>query len=648
MKKAIDRIRVFVCEMVERAKSGHPGGPLGIAPVISVLFARILSISDKDPKWMGRDVFVMSNGHCCALLYLNLHLLGLLPFEELLRFRQLGSKTPGHPEFSDVIEATTGPLGQGVGQSVGYAIALKNLEKFNRESFTLFRNRVFCLVGDGCMQEGVSHEAFSLAGHLVLNNLVFIYDYNQVTIDGPTSLSTSENVSQRMSALGYEVSEITDPEDLEEIEKILQAAPSKPHFIIVHTCIGKGSLKEGSEKTHGAPLGPEDIAQMKQKYQISENFALGEEVTQPYQQQRLKNRAAHKAWKKLLRAYAETFPEEYARLAQTAPEIASLAPERLLAREEARSSRSTREHLSWILAELAASERILGGSADLTPSNLTMWPGAKVFSKEDRGGRYIHFGIREHGMAAVLNGIAAYGWHLPFGATFLNFITYAFPALRIAALSGFHVVALATHDSIALGEDGPTHQPVETLALLRATPNLCVLRPADGVETLFAVHHAFFLAEGPCVVVLTRQRLPHLPGTSFARSGRGAYVVSDYSAEGTRVLIGATGSELSLAMEVKKHLPHLNIRVVSFVSTDLFDRQAPEYQASLLSSDVSFSVEALSTLGWHKYVNYPYGLDTFGASAPGPEVYEHFGFTVRHVSHFITETLACFSLSQGL
>ncbi|KAI5189601.1 transketolase [Nematocida sp. AWRm77] len=653
-KKIINELRVFVCEMVEKAKSGHPGGPLGIAPVLHVLFSRVLNITASAPKWRNRDIFVLSNGHCCAILYLELCLLGFLPLEEMKKFRQIGSQTPGHPEFSKCIEGTTGPLGQGISQSVGYAIALKSMrQRFNTEDCEVFSNRVVCLVGDGCMQEGIGYEALSLAGHLQLNNLLVIYDYNKVTIDGSLDLSSAEDPKARMEACGYEVREIEDGEDTCAIEALLQAPSARPVFVIVHTTIGKGSLKEGSEKTHGAPLGQEDIEHMKQAYGIQEPFYLSKDTQEAYAKRAKDTERRYTEWLSAMKEYQSKYPEKHAALiedssTQGIEEIEEI--ESLLEHPEVQKPKSTREHLHWALSQIGAhkntrlSARLIGGSADLSPSNLTLWEGARVFSKDTYNGQYIHFGIREHAMCGVLNGIAAYGWHRPFGSTFLNFVTYAFPAIRISALSSFPTVMFATHDSIALGEDGPTHQPVETLALLRATPNVTVLRPADGVETLFSVCHALFRQRGPSVVALTRQKLDAIEGTSYKKCLKGGYAVSEYeTSECTpRIMIVATGSEVSLALKVKDKLKQSqrNVKVVSMLSFELFDKQPREYREDVLSSDVSFSIEALSTFGWSKYAMHSLGLDQFGESGPGPEVYSKLGFTVENICTQIESVLS--------
>jgi len=651
-KKAVEEIRVFVCEIVERAKSGHPGGPLGCAPVLHVLYSRVLRVCKEEPKWMGRDIFVMSNGHCCGILYLELYLVGMIELEELLRFRRIGSKTPGHPEFSECIEATTGPLGQGVAQSVGYAMALKQMRRFNREGMALFENRVFCLVGDGCMQEGVSQEAFSLAGHLRLNNLVVVYDYNKITIDGSLELSSSDDVVRRMESLGFEVREVADAENLEEIEEKITRESELPVFVVVNTKIGKGSAREGSEKAHGAALGEADIAEMKKKYGIQGEMYISEGTREIYRAQSEKNRKIYQKWKKTLEEYKNRYPKEYEQLTEkkTAEEVLRSVCAKEGAREEIEKKKATREHLSWVLSEVGKCERVFGGSADLSPSNLTKWSGAEVFGRGCYTGRYVHFGIREHGMCGALNGIGAYGWHRAFGSTFLNFVTYAFPAVRIAAISSYPVAVFATHDSIGLGEDGPTHQPIETLALLRATPSLVVLRPADGKETVFSVVYALFGSKSPTVVSLTRQKVPNIEGSSVEGCRKGGYVVSDYGYEKregrARVLIIGTGSEVSLALDVKEEIRkrwegagvcEVDVRVVSLVSFEIFEEQAEAYRKDVLESEYSFSVEASASFGWSKYSEVHFGIDRFGASAPGPDVYSHFELVPDKIAQKIME-----------
>ncbi|KAI5181825.1 transketolase [Nematocida sp. AWRm80] len=634
----VNELRVLVAEMVEKAKSGHPGGPMGIAPVMHLLYSRLLRVTTKEPKWLNRDIFVLSNGHCCGILYACLSLTGFLLFEELKKFRTLESSTPGHPEYSECIESTTGPLGQGIAQAIGYAIALKNMTRFNTDEYQLFTNRVYCMLGDGCFQEGISSEALSLAGHLALDNLTLIYDYNQITIDGPLSLSGSENVVQKMTSLGYHVIEQEETTDLNVLHKTLSTTNSKPVFILLHTTIAKDSLKEGSHKTHGAPLGKEDIQHLKQKYQILQDpsttsqeeysFYVSEQTKEIYRRQREKIDQEYSNWQLKLEKYKDNHPDLY----QILMNNKTHKLEDIFDLKEYKQDRSTREHLHSILSVLGKYPRVFGGSADLAPSNLTLWDNAVVFDKNHRDGTYLHYGVREHAMCGISNGIAAYGWHRVFGSTFLNFVTYGFPSIRIAALSSFPVTIFATHDSIALGEDGPTHQPIEVFPLIRATPNLILLRPADGTETLFSVVYSLMHSDVPCVVALTRQKVPALENTSVSECFKGGYILSDYrSNTSPRILLVATGSEVSLALQVKDTLEDYNIRVVSLLSTELFDSQPMDYQHSILSSDLSFSIEAQSTLGWHKYVKYPIGIDTFGASAPGDIVYRHFKFTKDHI-----------------
>lgn len=632
-------LRVYIAEMVERADSGHPGGPMGIIPVSHVLFTKVLRITAANPQWMDRDIFVLSNGHCCAMLYLQLALLGFLDEEELLRFRKIGSKTPGHPESCSYIEATTGPLGQGVAQSVGYAIALANLKKYNTPDTHVFTNRVYCILGDGCMQEGISNEAFSLAGHLKLSNLVFVYDSNNSTIDGPAILSMSENVRGKMEALGFVVSELPDPENAEAVEEALKRQTDRPHFIIAHTSIAKGCAKEGSAKSHGAPLGQEVIDEMKSKAGITETFYLSQGLRETYKARKEEAAREYEQWQRKMEQYMARHPEKYRSLTEK-PSIGQLV-QKVLEKKEIREAQATRKHLSTVLAELSSSDRILGGSGDLTPSTLTRWPSAVDFSAKSPFGAYIRFGIREHAMFGILCGISGFGWHIPFGSTFLNFVTYGFGALRIACISERRLAVFATHDSVALGEDGPTHQPVETLALLRATPNLYVLRPADGIETAYAVYYAFEQARFPCVVSLTRQKLSPFQGTDFEKCRKGAYVVSDYSRDGKRkrVLIVATGSEVSLACKAKALLEEFDTRIVSLISFEIFEEQPEGYRRQTLECDVSFGLEALSTFGWKKYVQYPYGLDRFGMSGPSTGVYEYFGFTDRDVAAYIQKVM---------
>lgn len=644
--RIVKRMRILCAEMVQRANSGHPGAPMGLAPLGYVLFSKVLRISTNAPRWADRDVIILSNGHACALLYASLHFLGAMAMEDLKSFRQLGSRTPGHPEFGGFVDATTGPLGQGIGQAVGYAIAKKRMERFNREGHALFKSHVFCLVGDGCMQEGVSMESLSLAGHLSLNNITFIYDSNKVTIDGPTSLSVSENVEMKVAAMGIDVETIEDDEDIQRIEEALRARGSRPRMIVLKTIIGKGSKQEGTAKVHGSPLGAEDIQNMKKKWGFpEEEFLVEEEVYRIYKTHAATVRRECEEWHRQLEAYSEAFPEEFKILNRNnflsqgdIDDISELGLPRNISAEGI----STREHLHKILnAWGPLIPNLVGGSGDLTPSTLTKWDGSKNVEAGNFAGEYLRFGIREHAMFAIVNGIAEHGWHIPFGSTFLNFVTYGFPALRIGALSKIQSIVFATHDSIALGEDGPTHQPIETLALLRATPNITVLRPCDGVETEASVLYALSRKAGPTVISLTRQKIPKVEGTSGIGLLRGAYILRDYPIAGgrrNRVVLMATGSEVSLCCSVIEDVEkggHFLVKVVSFPSMEIFDLQEEEYKRRVLEGDVTISVEALSTFGWRKYAGHNFGMDVFGASAPGPKVYEHFGFTPENLCNFI-------------
>ncbi|KAI5190537.1 transketolase [Nematocida minor] len=659
MHSAVEEIRVLIAEIVENAKSGHPGGPMGMANVMHILFSRVLSITKIDSKWINRDIFVLSNGHCCAGLYVFLHLKGFLSMEDLLHLRKIDSKTPGHPEFGRFIEATAGPLGQGVAQAVGYAIALKkNSDRYNKPALmNIFSNRVYCMVGDGCMQEGVAQEAFSVAGHLKLNNLIVIYDYNKITIDGPLSLSNSEDAGKKMRAMGFAIVEIKDPEDDEVVEEILSKKMDRPMFVIVHTTIGYDTTKKGTSAVHGSPLGKEEIELLKRKYSMdpAQSYYISEKTKEIYRECDYKINNKYYDWQKGLEKYKMFYPEEHAELTDlcTPSSIHEIVQGHMIKNMSVKNDTfSTRELSGQILSDLSKDERILGGSADLSESTCTKWEGAKVLSSSDYSGRYICYGIREHAMCGIMNGIAAYGYHRVYGSTFLNFLTYGFPAIRIAAISSYRVAILGTHDSIALGGDGPTHQPIETLALLRATPNLITFRPANRLETATAIAYSMYQSKGPCAIVLSRQKLDGFSVGTVDDVLKGAYIVCDYEIGGPVVKRGvkcpyvtliATGSEVSLCLKVKELLCNVGcmVRLVSMVSFELFEAQDVEYKKEILDSrSIKVSIEALSTFGWSKYARYNIGIDTFGKSGPPDEVYAHFGFTPEEIAEKIYQIVA--------
>eukprot|EP00051_Salpingoeca_urceolata_P035783 m.31254 g.31254 ORF g.31254 m.31254 type:complete len:688 (+) comp9707_c0_seq1:242-2305(+) len=645
--KCVDTIRVLAADTVEKAKSGHPGAPMGCAPIAHVLFGEVMKFSPSNPKWVDRDRFVLSNGHACALQYAMLHLSGYdLSMDDLKNFRQLGSKTPGHPEnhITTGIEVSTGPLGQGISNAVGLAIAERHLASvFNKDAHNVIDHFTYVLCGDGCLQEGVSSEASSLAGHLGLGKLVVLYDDNQIQIDGGTDLAFGEDVLARYAAYGWHTSTVANGDtDFEAIRKAIDAAKAvtdKPSIIKVRTTIGLGSAKQATAKVHGAPLGTDDIAAVKTKYGFSpsESFVVPAEVQSFYADRKTAGDAAQAAWTKAFGAYSAAHPELAAQLAgQFEGKLPAGWDSELPTYSDTDGAQATRKYSHHALAKLIpAIPAMIGGSADLTPSNLTRVPAHDAdFSKTTPNGRYLRFGVREHGMAAVCNGMAAHGGLIPFGATFLVFSGYALGSIRLSALSGFQVIYVMTHDSIGLGEDGPTHQPVETLATLRAMPNHVVIRPADGNETSGAFKIALNNKTGPTTLALSRQNCINIPGSSIDVVAKGAYVVSQGSA-GTKVILAATGSEVQLAIKAAALLEEAGLptRVVSFPSWELFENQPVEYRAEVFPEGIPIvAVEAACSTGWERYSHAQVSINTFGTSAPGPKAFEHFGYTPEKVA----------------
>lgn len=662
----VNNIRTLAVDMVEKANSGHPGAPMGCAPIAHMLFGSVMNYAPTHPKWFNRDRFVLSNGHACALLYAMLHLTGYpLDIEELKRFRQLGSLTPGHPEnfMTAGVEVSTGPLGQGISNAVGLAIAEKHLAAhFNRDGFNLIDHYTYVICGDGCLQEGVSSEASSLAGHLGLGKLIVCYDDNKITIDGDTSLSFTEDVGKRYEAYGWQVLTVQDGNDLNELQAAIETAKleaNRPTLIKVHTLIGFGSSKAGSHSVHGAPLGATDTAQVKQRFGFdpTKTFEVKPEVYDFYRQQQTKGETLVAAWDQLVAQYTAAHPdlanELTRRIEGRLPDFSHVSfPAYSSTDTKAVATRNRSEEMLNFIAPLLP--ELIGGSADLTPSNLTFLKCTGDFQRATPGGRYIRFGVREHGMAAICNGLFAHGGLRPYCATFLNFIGYAMGAVRVSALSRFGILYVMTHDSIGLGEDGPTHQPIEMLQSLRAMPNLLVFRPADGNETAGAYQVALEHAHTPSVLSLSRQGVPTLAGTSAAMVRQGGYVVHDFpgTTNTTRpdlILIG-TGTELSLAVKVAEtfiaqHPGAFYLRVVSMVSCELFDAQPVEYQLSVLTPGAAvMSIEAGGVTGWQKYAHAPCGIDgVFGLSAPADKLYQHFGLTVPTLVQRCSDVLAFYT-----
>jgi transketolase len=649
---AINTIRFLAVDMVEKAQSGHPGAPLGQAPLAYLLWTRHMRHNPDNPDWPDRDRFVLSCGHASALLYALLHLGGYgLPMEDLERFRQFGSKTPGHPEheLTRGVETTTGPLGQGISNAVGMAIAEKlGAAHFNRDGFPLFTHNVWVIASDGDMMEGVSSETCSLAGHLKLGALKVFYDDNEVSIDGPTSLSFSEDVGKRFEAYGWNVLRVGDGNDLAALEKAIgeaEAETERPTLVVVRTVIGYGSpAKGGTAEAHGAPLGADEVVATKKAlgWLTEPTFLVPDEARKPFEQARERGHKLEQEWNDLLRRYREAHPAEAAdlesRLANRLPEGWQDALPKF---KPADKPIATRAASGQVLNALAAKIPLLtGGSADLTPSNNTFLKGLASFESGSPDGRNLRFGVREHGMGSILNGIALSRLWIPYGGTFLIFSDYMRPPIRLASLMKLQAIYVFTHDSIFLGEDGPTHQPIEQLAALRAIPALRVIRPADANETAEAWRLAIEHRHGPTALALTRQNLPILAeAAERAREGveKGAYILMD--SDNPELILIATGSEVSATLEAGKSLQGKGrrVRVVSMPCWELFDEQPQEYRDSVLPPSVRkrLAVEAGVPMGWHKYVGLEgeiHGIERFGASAPAKDLAREFGFTPEKIA----------------
>ena len=644
-------LRFLSMDTVQAANSGHPGAPMGMADMADVLWREFLQHNPSNPKFANRDRFVLSNGHASALLYSLLHLSGYnLSTDDLKNFRQLHSKTPGHPEYgyTDGVETTTGPLGQGIANAVGMALAEKLLAaEFNRDGFPIVNHHTYVFLGDGCLMEGISHEAASLAGTLGLGKLIVLYDDNNISIDGKVDGWFTENIPQRFESYGWHVVPNVDGHNPDAIRAAIAAAQAetgKPSIICCKTLIGKGAAtKEGSHKTHGAPLGAEEIAAT--RLHLGWNHAPFEVPADVYAAWNAAEKGAklEAEWNALFAQYQAQYPKLAAeferRMAGRLPENfdahiqAALAETAQKAEKIAtrKASQNSIEVLAKVLPEL------VGGSADLTPSNLTDWSGSVSVTKNG-GGNYIHYGVREFGMAAMMNGMTLHGGVRPFGATFLMFSEYARNALRMAALMKINPVFVFTHDSIGLGEDGPTHQPVEQIATLRLIPNMDVWRPCDTAESLIAWAEAVKASDHPSCLIFSRQNLPYIPRSTdtLDKICRGGYVIQEAAGKAQAVII-ATGSEVELALNAQKALAEqgIAVSVVSMPCTNVFDRQPAAYRAAVLPADLpKVAVEAGVSDGWYKYVGLNgkvVGLDRFGESAPADELFKLFGFTVENV-----------------
>jgi transketolase len=647
-QRCINTIRFLCVDAIQKANSGHPGLPMGAAPMTYALWDRFLRFNPKNPKWFNRDRFVLSAGHGSSLQYALLHLTGFdsISIEDLKTFRQWGSAAAGHPEnhLTAGIEVTTGPLGQGIANAVGMAIAERHMAaRFNKPKFDVIDHTIYTMMGDGCHMEGISSEACSLAGHLGLGNLVALYDDNQITIDGPTDISFSENVGQRFEAYGWHVQVVEDGNtDVEGIAKAIataKAETSRPSLICVRTTIGFGSPnKAGTSDTHGAPLGDEEIKATRKNLGWTEGpFSVPEDVLNHMRMAVDRGAKAETAWNKLFAEYKVKYQAEAAELEMLLSGELPAGWDAGLPSFTADDKAMATRGLSGMCLNAIAPRLpgLIGGSADLAPSNKTYIKISEYMSKTAMDQRNMYFGVREHAMGAICNGMALHGSGLiPYCATFLVFADYMRGAMRVAALSNAGVIHIMTHDSVAVGEDGPTHQPVEQLASLRAIPSLLVLRPADGNESTGAYRVAISNRNRPSVLAFSRQGLPQLAGTSSEGVAKGGYIVSDSDGTPELILIG-TGGELHLctsAAETLRSEGH-KVRVVSLPSFELFEEQDAAYRESVLPAAITrrLAVEAGSSFGWDRYANASVTIDRFGASAPGNVCLEKFGFTTANV-----------------
>ena len=647
---SVNAIRVLSADAIQKAKSGHPGLPLGAAPAAYELWARHMNHNPKNPEWKNRDRFVLSGGHGSMLLYSLLHLFGYgdLSIDDIKNFRQLDSKTPGHPEYGHTvgIEATTGPLGQGMAMAVGMAMAEAHLAAvFNKDGYNVVDHYTYVLGGDGCMMEGISSESFSLAGTLGLSKLIVLYDSNNISIEGSTDIAFTEDVMKRFEAFGFQTIEVEDGNDLGAIGAAIEEAKAdknRPSLIKINTLIGYGCpAKQGKASAHGEPLGEDNVAALKENlgWPCKEAFEVPQEVYDYYKELASDRAKAEDEWNKLFAEYCSKFPEmkEMWDNYYNGYDMSDLfnSEEYWAAGDKPEATRNTSGTVLNLIKQHMPN--MIGGSADLAPSNKTNMKDAGDFSRDNYAGSNIHFGVREQAMTAITNGIALHGGLRPFAATFFVFSDYTKPMARLSSLMKLPVTYIFTHDSIGVGEDGPTHEPIEQLAALRSLPNFTVFRPCDKVETSAAWMYAATSKETPTALVLTRQNLPQIPGSSKGAL-KGGYIIDDSSKAVPDAIIIASGSEVSLAVEAKAELAKkdIDVRVVSMPSMDLFEEQSAEYRESVLPDAVRkrVAVEALSDFGWYRYV----GLDGavvsmkgFGASGPAAELFEKFGFTTETV-----------------
>lgn len=649
-QKAVNALRILSADQVQKANSGHPGLPLGAAPIAYSLWANNMNHNPKNPNWKNRDRFVLSAGHGSSLLYSLLHMFGYgLSLDDLKSFRQFGSLTPGHPEYKHTagVESTTGPLGAGVSTAVGMAMAEAHLAaKFNKDGYPIVDHYTYALTGDGCLMEGVAYEALSLAGTLKLDKFIVLYDSNKITIEGDTDLAFTEDVAARFEAFGYQVQVVEDGNDLEAIDAAIAKAKAdkeRPSLIICKTQIGYGCpAKVGKASAHGEPLGEDNIVELR-KFLGWENqtaFEVDAEIYDHYKNLAEEGAKKEEAWKAMFAEYATKYPEE-AKLWDeyfAKPDVTKIIDSEAYWAHENKAM-ATRAVSGDIINKLKdVYPNLVGGSADLAPSNKTEMKGQGFFSATDRSGRNIHFGVREMAMTAITNGIYLHGGLNPYCATFFVFSDFMKPMIRLSSLMGLPVTFVLTHDSIGVGEDGPTHEPIEQLAMLRSIPNLNVFRPADYTETAAAWASAIGSEATPTAIVLTRQNLPQLEGSS-KEAFKGGYILAEAAnKDKIDLIIMASGSEVELAVGAKEELEKegKSVRVVSVPCMDVFEAQSPEYIEEVLPSAVRtrLAVEAANPMPWYKYVGLDggvVGMDTFGASAPAKVLFEHFGFTVANV-----------------
>lgn len=655
--KSVSAIRVLSADAIQKANSGHPGLPLGSAAMAYELWAKHMKHNPADPKWVNRDRFILSGGHGSALLYSLLHLFGYgLTMEDMKNFRQLGSLTPGHPEYGHTVgvEATTGPLGAGMAMAVGMAMAENHLASiFNEDGYPVVDHYTYVLGGDGCMMEGISYEAFSLAGSLGLGKLIVLYDSNNISIEGDTNIAFRENVQTRFQAFGFQTLLVEDGNDLEAIGKAIEEAKAdttRPTMIEVKTKIGYGCpAKEGKASAHGEPLGVENVAALRKNlgWEIEESFTVPQDIYDNFRAIAKENAKAEEQWNALFADYAQKYPEKKALWDQyyneESGELLQDNEAFWAVPEKAEATRSLSGKLINVMKDVLPN--MFGGAADLAPSTKTYMNDMGDYSGENPEGKNIHFGIREIAMAAIGNGIALHGGLRPYVSTFFVFSDYVKPMARLSALMGLPLTYVLTHDSIGVGEDGPTHEPIEQLAMLRSMPNFTVYRPADATETAAAWYYAANSKHTPTALVLSRQNLPQLAGSS-KEALKGGYVIADSEKKTPDAIIIATGSEVQLGIQAKELLAKegVDVRVVSMPSMDVYEQQTDDYKEQVLPKQVRarVAVEALSDFGWGKYV----GLDgevvsmkSFGASAPGKLLFEHFGITTEAVVAAVKKTL---------